>query len=246
MLRKGLIAAAMMVTSAAVFAQAEEAVEEEGPWSGALSLGYLATSGNTETTSYSTRFGVGYGGDKWSHSFDASANGASANDADESETTTAEFYQAGWKSEYNFTEHDFIFGTVDWRKDRFSGVDQQLSEAISYGRRILDTPKHVLSAGLGVGYRQADLADGTSESGVIARGSIDYHWIFSETAGFDQNFVVESGSDNTYTESISAVRARLLGEFALVVSYTIKKNSDVPIGSEKTDRLTAIALEYAF
>jgi putative salt-induced outer membrane protein len=230
-----------MVTSGVVFAQAEEAAEEEGPWSGALSLGYLATSGNTETTSYSTKFGVGYAGDKWTHSFDASANGA-----DESETTTAESYQAGWKSEYGITEHDFIFGTVDWRKDRFSGVDQQLSEAISYGRRLLDTPKHALSAGLGIGHRQADLADGTSESGVIARGNIDYNWTFSETAGFDQNIIVESGSDNTYLESVSAVRARLLGDFALVVSYTIKQNSNVPIGSEKTDRLTAISIEYAF
>ncbi len=241
MLRKGLIAAAIMVTSGVVFAQAEKAAEEEGPWSGALSLGYLATSGNTETTSYNTKFGVGYAGDKWAHSFDASAIGA-----DESETTTAESYQAGWKSEFSFTEHDFVFGTVDWRKDRFSGVDQQLSEAISYGRRLVDTPKHVLSVGIGMGHRQADLADGTSESGVIGRGNIDYKWHFSETAGFDQNVIVESGSDNTYLESVSAVRARLLGDFALVVSYTIKQNSNVPIGSEKTDRLTAISIEYAF
>ena len=80
----------------------------------------------------------------------------------------------------------------------------------------------------------------------IARGSIDYNWIFSETAGFDQNIVVESGSDNTYIESISAVRARLVGDLALVLSYTVKHNTDVPVGSEKTDTFTAISLEYAF
>lgn len=241
MLRKGLFVAAILLTSGVVFAQAEEAAEEESPWSGAMSLGYLSTSGNTDTTSYNTKFGVGYASDKWVHSFDAAAIGA-----DESDSTTAEAYQAGWKSEYNLTEHDFLFGTVDWRKDRFSGVDQQISEAIGYGRRLLNTPKHVLSVGLGVGHRQADLADGTSESGVIGRGSIDYNWIFSETAGFDQNIIVESGSDNTYVESVSAVRAKLLGDFALVVSYTIKQNSDVPVGSEKTDRLSAISIEYAF
>ena len=58
--------------------------------------------------------------------------------------------------------------------------------------------------------------------------------------------VVESGSNNTYTESVSAVKANLVGDFALVLSYTIKQNSDVPAGSEKTDRLTAISIEYAF
>jgi len=100
--------------------------------------------------------------------------------------------------------------------------------------------------GLGVGHRSADLADGTSESGVIGRASLDYNWIISETSGFDQNIIIESGSDNTYIESVSALRARLVGDFALVVSYTIKQNSDVPVGTEKTDRLSAISIEYVF
>ncbi len=241
MLRKGMFVGATLLITASAFAQSPPAAVEESPWSGAASLGYLSTSGNTETTSYSAKFGVGYAQDQWKNGFNLATNGASESDA-----TTAESFQAGWKSEYSLTEYDFIFGTVDWRKDRFSGVDQQLTEAIGYGRRLIDTPKHLLSVGLGVGHRSADLADGTSESGVIGRGNVNYSWIFSETAGFDQNIIVESGSDNTYIESISAVRARLLGDFALVLSYTIKQNSDVPVGSEKTDRLSAISIEYAF
>jgi len=239
MLRKSLIATLALMISTAVVAQEE--VEEESPWKGAVSLGYLSTSGNTETTSYNTKLSVGYEEDRWKHAFSAAANGAI-----ESEATTAEAYKAGWKSEYTFSDHNFLFGTVDWRKDRFSGVDQQITEAVGYGRRVIDTEKHLLSIGLGVGHRQADLADGTSESGVIARGSVDYNWIFSETAGFDQNVVVESGSDNTYIESVSAVRARLIGDLALVLSYTVKHNTDVPVGSEKTDTFTAISIEYAF
>jgi putative salt-induced outer membrane protein YdiY len=31
-----------------------------------------------------------------------------------------------------------------------------------------------------------------------------------------------------------------------VFSYVIKSNSDVPVGIEKTDRFTSLALEYAF
>ena len=240
MVRTSIFAVVTLLVSGVVFAQAP-AAEEESPWSGAASFGYLSTSGNTDTTSYNTKFGVDYASGDWKHSLSASANGS-----EESNVSKAEAYQVGWESNYNFTEHDFIFGTVDWRKDRFSGVDQQTSEAIGYGRRLIDSPKHKLNAGLGVGHRQADLADGTSESGVIGRGNIDYKWIFSETAGFDQNIVVESGADNTYIESVSAVRARLIGDFALVLSYTIKQNSDVPVGSEKTDKLTAISIEYAF
>jgi putative salt-induced outer membrane protein YdiY len=36
------------------------------------------------------------------------------------------------------------------------------------------------------------------------------------------------------------------GNLALVASYVIKSNSDVPVGIEKTDRYTAISLEYGF
>ncbi len=38
----------------------------------------------------------------------------------------------------------------------------------------------------------------------------------------------------------------ILGNISIVVSYTIKTNSDVPAGTVNTDTLTAVALEYAF
>jgi len=241
MLRESVLFAAMLMTSGAVLAQSAPAAEEESPWSGSASLGFLSTSGNTDTTSFNAGFGVGYAMNAWKHALNARALGS-----DQNEISTAEAYQVGWQSDYNFTETDFIFGTVDWRKDRFSGVDEQTTETIGYGRRLLDGPTHLLNVGLGVGHRSADLADGTSESGVIGRASLDYNWIISETSGFDQNIIIESGSDNTYIESVSALRARLMGDFALVVSYTIKQNSDVPVGTEKTDRLSAISIEYVF
>lgn len=73
-----------------------------------------------------------------------------------------------------------------------------------------------------------------------------YEWKLSDTATFTQDLLVESGAENTYLESKTALSASLVGNLALVVSYTIKSNSDVPLGTEKTDTFTALALEYAF
>ena len=240
MLRRGVVAFAAMLLSGAGLAQ-EAAEEEEGPWSGALSLGYLSTSGNTETTSYNTKFNVGYTVNDWEHALSGSASGAIEN-----EVTTAENYQLGWRSAYNFTEHDFVFGTIDWRKDRFAGVTEQRSYALNYGRRVIDTPNHVLALGIGAGYRESDRADGTSSDNAIGRGSLLYNWTWTETSGFEQGLIVESGSDNTYWESVSAIRTRLVGGFNLVLSYTLKNNSDVPVGTEKTDTQTAVSIEYKF
>jgi putative salt-induced outer membrane protein len=78
------------------------------------------------------------------------------------------------------------------------------------------------------------------------RAGAYYKWHFTDTAEFRQDLTIEAGKDNTYGESVTALAARLVGDLALVASYTIKYNSDVAPGTENTDTYTALSLEYAF
>lgn len=233
----GLTIACVASWTTAVHA-ADEAAKS---WFGKAALGYLATSGNTENSNLNTSFEIAYKSGAWLHGFKAFAIHATENEA-----TTAEAYELGWKSERNLTDKDFLFGRVNWRKDRFSGYDTQLSESLGYGRRLIDSNAHKLSAEIGLGARQSDLTDGSDEEELIVRGGLSYLWQISETAQFTQDIAVESGDQNTYLESITALKAKLVQKLALVVSYTIKNNSDVPVGREKTDTYTALSLEYAF
>jgi putative salt-induced outer membrane protein len=93
---------------------------------------------------------------------------------------------------------------------------------------------------------EAGLTDGTAEEDFILRGGINYQWKFSEFAQFTQDFTAESGPENIYSESVSAIKTRLVGALALVASYTIRNNSVVPLGSENTDTFAAVTIEYAF
>ncbi|MEE8306594.1 MAG: DUF481 domain-containing protein [Gammaproteobacteria bacterium] len=215
--------------------------ESDGPWSGKAALGYLATSGNSDNANLNAAFSLGYDRDQWHHSLDTTAIGATT-----ANQTTAEAYSLGYKAQYDFSEFNYVFGLVDWNKDKFSGYDQQVSEAVGYGRRVINNERHVLNLELGAGARQSDLRDGTSQTEGVIRGGLDYAWQLSETAEFTQDFVVEVGDENTYLESVTALRARILADIALVASYTIKQNTDVPIGSEKTDTFAVLSLEYAF
>ena len=217
------------------------AQEPESPWSGKAKLGYLATSGNTENSTLNTGFEVGYKSGKWAHML----TGAAIN-ATEDDVTTAEAYDLGWKSERNLTDKDFLFGLLSWRKDNFGGFDTQFSQSVGYGRRLIDNDKHHLNAEIGAGARQSDLQDGTTEEETILRGGMYYKWMFSETAEFRQDLTAESGDENTYVESVTAISATLVGELALVASYTVKYNTDVPALTEETDTYTAISLEFAF
>lgn len=238
-LRTFVLAAALLAPFSLMAQDAPEA--PESPWSGKATLGYLATSGNTENTTLNTGLEVGYTTGQWAHLLNAAAINAS-----ESEITTAEAYDLGWKSERNLSDKDFLFGRLSWRKDRFGGYDTQLSETVGYGRRLIDSDKHKLNAELGAGARQSELQDGTKEDETVFRGGMYYKWLFSETAEFRQDLTAEGGEKNTYTESVTALSAKLLGDLALVASYTIKHNSDVPPLTEKTDTYTALSLEYAF
>lgn len=240
-LSKWIAIVAIATASPALAHEVEEETGPEGPWSGLARLGYLGTSGNTDTTNMSGAFEVKYALEKWTHELKAAAIKAS-----EDNDTTAEAFTAGWKSERVLTDINFLFGRLDWRKDRFSGYDTQFSQTVGYGHRLIDTDKHSLNGELGFGARQSDLADGTSESETILTGGLYYKWALSENSEFTQDLLVEAGDKNTYTMSRTAISATLVGDLALVASYTIKNNSDVPLGTEKTDTFTALSLEYGF
>ena len=240
-LSKWVVVAALIATAPVLAHEVEEESGPESPWAGKARLGYLATSGNTDNSSLAGAFEISYSAEKWAHYFEAATFEAS-----ESNITTAEAYSAGWKSERALTEFSFLFGRLDWRKNRFSGYDKQFSQTLGYGHRLIDIEKHSLNGELGLGARQSDLADGRSESETIMTGGLYYIWSISKNAEFTQDLLVEAGQENTFFESRTAVSATLVGSLALVASYTIRNNSKVPLGNEKTDTFTAVSLEYSF
>ena len=234
---RGVAIMALLVLAAPLAA----AQEQESPWAGTAKLGYLATSGNTDNSNLNAGFTVSYSIDDWKHSFAAVAISSA-----EGNTTTGEAYEAGWKSERNLSEKSFLFGQLDWRKNRFSGFATQFSQTVGYGRRFIDSEVHKLNGEIGFGARQSELIDGSDENEFIIRAGLDYKWQLSETAAFTQVLTIESGQENTYTESVTAVSSQLVGNLALVASYTIKNNTDVLPLIDKTDTYTAISLEYTF
>ncbi len=215
--------------------------DDESPWSGKATLGYLATSGNTENSNLNSGFEVAYASGKWVHGATASAINAT-----ESNATTAEAYDLGWKSERKISDQNFLFGRLNWRSDRFSTFETQFSQTLGYGRRLINSEKHSLNMELGAGARQSDLANGSSENEAIVSAALHYAWALSETAEFKQDLKVEAGDANTYLESVTALSARLVGNLALVASYTVRHNTDVLPLTEKTDTRSALSLEYRF
>jgi len=214
--------------------------DEEG-LSGRVALGYLATSGNSDSENLSLNFGGDYHAEIWHHNIQGHAVRAST-----SGITTAEAYGFSWQSDRDLGDKSYMYARTAWDKDKFSGYDQQIREVVGYGRHFIDSERHELNGEGGVGLRQSDLRDGTSEDESIVRLSMDYAFQLSETAEFKQLIGVETGSTNTYTETVTSLSADVWTNLAIVLSYTIRRNSEVPADTVKKDTFTAVALEYSF
>lgn len=233
----------------------DEKDKNAGPWSGSIAAGYAKTSGNTDSSAANANAEVRYDKARWHHIVAGTAIGtASRANRDEPSNTTAEAYWAGAKSMYDLTERYYAFGSIDWYKDRFSAYDWQLFEAIGLGWRILRGPDFFLDLEGGVGATQSEFETGESQDSAIGLVRGLFSWKLSENATFSERAGVRSGSNNTYVDSITELKANLTGALALVVAYTVRYNSettldtsvDPPQNFDKTDTFTTVSLEYAF
>lgn len=214
--------------------------EPEG-LSGEAELGIVATSGNTDTRSFNAKGSVVYREDAWRH--EARLQGLHASDGG---TTTAERYLAVAKSDYHFTQHEYLFGTVRYEDDEFSGYDYQLSEVAGYGRRIVERADLKLDLELGVGGRHSREADGVREDEAIVHGGGKLRWQVSPSARFTEEILLQTGRENLYGESVSALKLKINGNLSTKISLTVRHNSSVPADKNQTDTLTAVTLVYDF
>lgn len=230
---------ALLSASMATTVQAIEVMNSE--WKGTGELGYVATSGNTDTQSLKAKIGLIHERPEWRHTL-----GLEALNSSQAENTTAERYASNWQTDYKFTKRDYLFGRLSYETDKFSGYDYRTSEILGYGRRVLEQPKMTLDLEAGAGARQSKLETGAIENEPILRLVGKYAWKISPNAKFTQDVGSDIGTDATITRSVTALQADIVGNLAMKLSYTVEHTSQVPVGVKKTDTETAASLVYSF
>ncbi len=220
---------------------AEEAAVAKSSWKASAELGYVATSGNTETETLNAKMAAANERDKWRHEGEITALNAS-----DKVQTTAEKYTLSAQSNYKLSDIDFIFGNIDYENDKFSGYDYRVTESIGYGRRIINDPDLILDLEIGPGARQSKLETGDTESEGMLRGAAKLDWAISSTSKFTEKLVIEAGEDVTVTKSVTGLSSKINGSLSMKITYTYKTTSEVPVGIDDTDTETAVTLVYNF
>lgn len=211
-------------------------------WHGEGDVAFNKASGNSDTETLMAKLKLVYEQNRWTHTGQMEAINSSE-DGDRS----AESYTLRGKTDYDISEKYYAFGSGRYQKNRFSGYEYQASITSGLGVHLIATERTILDLEGGVGYRRSEeqgTGETLDEAILSARGVYQYQ--LTETTRFDSSLSVESGDDNTYVEGDLGIRVRINAALGLRVGYTVKHNTDVPAGTDKTDTYTSVGLNYSF
>lgn len=218
------------------------AASAQAEMSGTGEFGLVVNRGNTETEAANARLEM-----LWNHDHWENESTAVAVYARDSGTTSANRFAVANTLNYNLTERTYLGGAVRYDRDKFSSFRYQASVAASYGYRVLVGETHFLDLEAGPGYQFSEIrATGETENQAILRARAGYEWIISESTRLTNRLLVETGSNNTFVENALALTVAVNSRISLGSGVTVRHNTDVEPGSEKTDTLTTLTVAYNF
>lgn len=210
-------------------------------WSGNVSVGLIANSGNTDSTDANAKFNVSKQSGDWEYLAKAAVHLAEKDD-----TATQEEYLLRLKANYRLNSVSYLFGVLGFQSDRFAGYRRRYTQSVGYGHELIKTERHQLRGEVGAGLRQSRLVTGERQEDWIGQLNLEYVYQFAEKSTFEQTLQVITGPDNTTTLSDTSLKMPLVNNFGIRLGYEVEHNTDVAADAEKTDTKTSINLEYTF
>ena len=251
-MKKQVLASLVAISlSPAAFAQDDEVK----PFTMEGELGFISTTGNTETTSISAGIQAHQELEKWSNDYvlkglykqETVQQENDAGEQEDIEFTSAQKFFGSAQGNYKLENPDNrLFGFASYEDDRFSNFNYQSTIAAGWNQKVLENKRHTLEYSIGPGYSFIETQDGEDLDSVIVRASSAYSWKISDTAKFTQTVSTEVGSDNTKSRAESALTATISGNLSMRLSFKLDHNTNVDDDVEKLDTETAVSLVYNF
>lgn len=237
------------------------AEEANKTWEVEVDVGAIATSGNTDTTSLQLKIDAKQNLEKWENQYIFNSlfkeDSVKQDDNTSSREKTAEKYFGSAKFAYLLgVEQSYLFGFGSYTEDKFGAYRTYKTIALGYGNWLYNGPSFNWFVEAGPGYFEGEKVTEsndplvpntlTDESGAMLRAATALEWKISENATFKQLVSVESGSDNTRTQSETSLSTSINKSMKMKVGLAVANDSDVAPGKEKTDTTTFINLVYSF
>jgi putative salt-induced outer membrane protein len=227
---------------------AEEAAEEEEKepaWVGSLGLSWVATSGNSDTSSIGLDFNLEKKADPWGLVFVARGN-----KADDSGTTTAENYLIGARAVRKLSAKWEAFGGLQWSKDPFTGFDSQTVASLGATYIAIEGERNKLAFDGGLAYTWEDQVNPDAKIDYLGGlFGLTWEWQLGANSKLVERLVYYPNFDDSNdwrVTSFTAIEADINSWMALRFGYDIRHRNQ-PIGdADKTDTTSTASVVFNF
>jgi putative salt-induced outer membrane protein len=238
----------MILALGAVPVLAQEAEEEEAPepaWVGSLGLSWVATSGNTDTSSIGMDFALDRKPEPWGLSL-----AARGNRADDQGELTAENYLVSGRAVRALGKRWEAFGGLAWAKDQFAGFDSQSVASAGATYKAVESERHLLSFDMGLAYtwenRVPPEEDVDFAGGVFG---LSWEWKLGASSKLTERLVYLPNFDDSADwrlNSITAIEAAVNEWLALRFGFDVRHRNQ-PIGdADGTDTTSTASVVFNF
>lgn len=214
-------------------------------------LGFISTTGNTDTTSINAGITASQEFENWTNNYIVEGlyrqETVEGDDGEDVDVTSAQKFFASAQANYKLDNpNNRLFLFTSYEDDRFSNFNYQGTVAAGWNQTLIENNTHTLEYSIGPGYTFVETQEDVSQNSAIVRASTIYSWKISDTAKFTQTASTEVGNENTKSRAESALTATISGNLSMRLSFKLDHNSQVAEGVEKLDTETAVSLVYNF
>lgn len=211
-------------------------------WTGRVEAGGFVSTGNSPVTGLSGAIDLTREAMAWRHKLRALADYQRSGGA-----TTREHYLAAYEPNWKYADRGYLYGSAQYESDRFFGYRDRYSASLGTGYSAVRTPAMTLDIELGPAWRSTDFTDGSSESSIAARGSVDFDLKLASgvTLSHDASAYIQPHNNSTVTGT-TALAAKLIGPLSARLSYTVQYESMPPAGRVPTDTTSRASVVYSF
>lgn len=240
---------------------------QAGDWAGSGELGLAYASGNADSETLNAKLDLKKDDERWLYEVNAAALRASGEvdviEADGSvgrdKVTNANRWQVGGKVGYKHTDRLYFFGSGRYDNDDFAPYEWQWIVSAGVGYKFIDTEATQFTGEVGPGWRRTQPIDGLvtdppparlveldAESDAVLRGTLAYKHQLTATTSIVDDFLLESGSDNTFLQNDFGLQVQINESLALKAGVQVRHNTEAPDGVDKTDTLLTTNIVVGF